>query len=240
MKLSNPLKKYIMIDKIKNINSHINIDEEINNPTNITNGINSRENSSLILSILCKFFQLKGIEMYVTSKKNKEFKNIDISSFISLIFLGNIKKYELWFDFGQELNSNFIYLSEEEKNKYLNIIKLNISQLLKIDSKYLILLFKESNLNSIVVNFSLINDINIYSNIIPKFKNLNFLKKIEEKPILDTILLNSELLDKRGDRIWKKNKKEIRGGYDHIQPHKDWIGIGLKVYDKYDGGNNSW
>ena len=240
MKLSNPLKKYIMIDKIKNINSHINIDEVINNPTNITNGINSRENSSLILSILCKFFQQKGIEMYVTSKKNTEFKNIDISSFISLIFLGNIKKYELWLDLGQELNSNFIYLSEEEKNKYLNIIKLNISQLLKIDSKYLILLFKESNLNSIVVNFSLINDINIYSNIIPKFKNLNFLKKIEEKPILDAILLNSELLDKRGDRIWKKNKKEIRGGYDYIQPHKDWIGIGLKVYDKYDGGNNSW
>ena len=74
MKLSNPLKKYIMIDKIKNINSHINIDEVINNPTNITNGINSRENSSLILSILCKFFQQKGIEMYVTSKKIQNLK----------------------------------------------------------------------------------------------------------------------------------------------------------------------
>lgn len=241
LELSNPLKKYILIDKIKNINSHINIDEIINNPSNITNKINSRENSSLILSILCKFFQQKGIEMHATSKKNEDFKNIDISSFLSLISLGNIKKYELLFEIGQELNSNFNYLSEEEKNKYLNDIKLKISQLLNIDWNDIILIFKESNKNSIIVNISLLNDININNeNIISKLTNLDFLKKIEEKPILETILLNSELLDKRGDKIWKKNKNEIRGGYEYIQPNKDWIGIGLKVHDKFDRGNNTW
>ena len=35
-------------------------------------------------------------------------------------------------------------------------------------------------------------------------------------------------------------KKEIRGGYDYIQPHKDWIGIGLKVLNMYDNNNNDW
>ena len=241
LELSNPLKKYILIDKIKNINSHINIEEIINNPSNITHKINSRENSSLILSILCKFFQQKGIEMHVTSKKNEDFKNIDIASFIAFISLGNIKKYELLFDFGQEFNSIFNYLSEEEKNRYLNDIKLKISQLLNIDSNYIIIIFKESNKDSIIVNISLLNNIHINNeDFISKLKNLNFLKKLEEKPIFETILLNSELLDKRGDKIWKKNKNEIRGGYDYIQPNKDWIGIGLKIHDKFDRGNNTW
>ena len=108
---------------------------------------------------------------------------------------------------------------------------------MNIDWNDIILIFKESNKNLISINISLLNDININNEeFISKLTNLDFLKKIEEKPILETILLNSELLDKRGDKIWKKNKNEIRGGYEYIQPNKDWIGIGLKVHDKFDRG----
>ena len=239
MYLSNPLKKYIMIDKIKNLNSYINIDETINNPNNMTKKINSKDNSNFILSILSKFFEQKGIDVYVSTEKDEQFKNIEIASFLSLIYLGNLKKYELWLDFGEEQNNNLIYIPEEKDN-FIKNYKFIISKILDIHPEDLILIYKELNPNSIVLNMSIINETNGVNENILKLDKIDFIKKVEEKPILDTIQINPELLDKRLDKIWKKNKNEKRGGYDYIQPQKDWIGIGLNAYDKYDDGNNTW
>ena len=109
-----------------------------------------------------------------------------------------------------------------------------------MDEKNKLRIYKELNPNSIVLNMSIINETNGVNENILKLDKIDFIKKVEEKPILDTIQINPELLDKRLDKIWKKNKNEKRGGYDYIQPQKDWIGIGLNAYDKYDDGNNTW
>ena len=51
--------------------------------------------------------------------------------------------------------------------------------------------------------------------------------------------LNPSMLDSRGNREsgWGENEK--RGGFDYIPP-KGWKGFGLKVFDRYDNGNNDW
>ena len=239
IELSNPLKKYVMINKIKNQNDFINIDEILNNPKNLTKKINSRENSSLILSILCKYFEQNSFEIYASTKIDSEFENIELASFISLTCLGNIKKYELSFDFGEKQNNNLIYFPDE-RNNFLKSYKLIISKILGIDSNDLIFIFKDINENSIVVNAAIINEAIEVNKKMLKLKENDFIKKVEEKPILETIQINTGILDKRGDKIWKKDKIEIRGGLQYIQPKKDWIGIGIKVYNKYDAGNNIW
>ena len=72
-----------------------------------------------------------------------------------------------------------------------------------------------------------------------RLKNEKFIQKVEEKPFIDTIQLNTEILEKK-IKTWKKNKNEKRGGYDYIYPEKEWIGIRIKVANKYDEGNNFW
>ena len=59
--------------------------------------------------------------------------------------------------------------------------------------------------------------------------------------ILKELLINENIVDinetKNGG--WIQNIRK-RGGEDYIPPSNDWIGIGLKVKDKYDKGNNTW
>ena len=67
------------------------------------------------------------------------------------------------------------------------------------------------------------------------------LTNFEEKPIIEAIRLNRSMLDKRGinksDNQWGYNEK--RGGFDYFPP----VGMhryGLKVFGRYDNGNNDW
>ena len=64
------------------------------------------------------------------------------------------------------------------------------------------------------------------------------LKKIEKEIILNQFMLTLNTLDFRGNNYkggWSTGEK--RGGEKYIPPI-DWIGYGLKVFDKYD--NNTW
>ena len=51
--------------------------------------------------------------------------------------------------------------------------------------------------------------------------------------------LTKNMLDKRGDKNggWSLNEKR---GNKRYYPPLNWIGIGIKVIDKYDDGNNDW
>ena len=51
--------------------------------------------------------------------------------------------------------------------------------------------------------------------------------------------LSEDMLDPRGNRETGWGENEMRGGFKYIPP-KGWKGYGLKVMDKYDGGNNDW
>ena len=72
------------------------------------------------------------------------------------------------------------------------------------------------------------------------FQELSKLKEVHKSLIMEGCMLNSNMLDPRGNRKdgWGKNEK--RGGLDYIPPTQAWIGYGLKVWGKYDNGNNDW
>lgn len=70
--------------------------------------------------------------------------------------------------------------------------------------------------------------------------NLNHLMGIDSQLVLDGILLNPQLLDERGNNLnqgWGRGEK--RGGRPY-NPPLGWKGYGLRVYGKYDKGNNVW
>ena len=58
--------------------------EIINNPNNFKNKMNSSENGNFIISILSKYFEEKGIEIFVSTKKDREFRHIESALFFSL------------------------------------------------------------------------------------------------------------------------------------------------------------
>ena len=70
--------------------------------------------------------------------------------------------------------------------------------------------------------------------VVEKFDNIEIFKKI----LLDEILLSSELLDSKGDKSSEWSVNSTRGGEKYIPPLSGWVGIGLKVLDKYE--NNDW
>ena len=51
--------------------------------------------------------------------------------------------------------------------------------------------------------------------------------------------LSADMLDSRGNRESRWGEGEKRGGFDYYPP-KGWKGFGLKVWGKYDNGNNDW
>ena len=59
--------------------------------------------------------------------------------------------------------------------------------------------------------------------------------------ILKELFIDENIVDINGTKNggWNQNVRK-RGGEDYIPPSNDWIGIGLKVKDKYDKGNNTW
>ena len=70
--------------------------------------------------------------------------------------------------------------------------------------------------------------------------SINALIGLDSYLVLDGILLNPELLDPKGNNLnqgWGFNEK--RGGRPYYPP-KGWLGYGLKVWGKYDKGNNEW
>ena len=48
------------------------------------------------------------------------------------------------------------------------------------------------------------------------------------------------MFDKRGNRRSGWGVGQTKGGRQYLPPTKDYVGHGLKVLDKYDGGNNDW
>jgi profilin len=48
------------------------------------------------------------------------------------------------------------------------------------------------------------------------------------------------MLDHKGNKKFKCSQGKIRGGFYYYPPSEEWIGFGLNVINKYDGGNNDW
>jgi len=68
----------------------------------------------------------------------------------------------------------------------------------------------------------------------------NMERKIEK--IMMLCKLTPDMLDERGNKDPSKWSQipQKRGGFNYYPPTNNWIGIGLKVWDEYDNGNNDW
>ena len=73
----------------------------------------------------------------------------------------------------------------------------------------------------------------------PEFKELSHLKEIHQDLVMGRCKLSKDQLDPRGNRNDGWGVGENRGGKPY-NPPIGWTGIGLKVCDKYDKGDNTW
>lgn len=233
--VSSILKKYIELEKEKNPSNYIDINEPLNDFDNIYKNLNSFEYKEFWLSLLVKSIQEKNIEIFITKEKDEKLKDIELALFQSFLSLRKYSKYELHFDFGKRKNMEIL---NEPKN-FLEEWKKIISEKLNIDENNFI--FTDVRPGSVSVSLAFLNKaIEEVKKMIDGLKEFNEITKIDEKPIIEVIKLNPEILDKAGNRYKGWGINEMRGGEKYLPPLNNWYGIGLKVRDKYDDGNNAW
>ncbi len=75
--------------------------------------------------------------------------------------------------------------------------------------------------------------------LIKLLEQMEHIKKVEEKPIIESLQISKDVLDPTGDRNKGWGIGESRGGEKYFPP-LGWYGIGLRVLNQYDDGNNDW
>ena len=239
LNFSNILNKYISKEFINNENNYINIEETLKDYTNLKKPLNS-QNPNFILSLISKCFEKIGVKIYITKKNDNKIKHIEIASIQSLFSVGSIRHYEIYFDFGEKENMKILN-NKSEQNKFLEKYKAILSKYLKLENNNLIL----TNVRHGCIRISafILDPANENS-----FQNLNLndrenlnITRIVERPIFEQLQINENILEPLADRDigwWGEGEK--RGGNEYIPPLNGWVGIGLKVLDRYDNGNNDW
>ncbi len=233
---SDSIKKYIFVEKEKNPDKYIDIDETVNDFDSITEDFNSINNNYL-LSLLGKCYEKNGTQINVSKKKDTKLKGIELASIQSLFSFGSQKKYEFHFDFGDKLN-NQVLNDPKMQQDFLNQYSKIIAEKLKIDRKRLI--FTNIHRGTIGVHVSIIDSTKKEEEKLLNLKNDLNIKEVEVKPLLEELQISQDILDKRWNRHCKWGMNETRGGEDYIPPLNGWNGFGLKVLGKYDNGNNDW
>ena len=203
-----------------------------------------------VLGILAKYLEKIGISCVIEKKDvtNEEGQQ-DANQLLQFIFNGYILKKKYILDFALSKNRIQQLLSNENaRNDFNENLKIEISKGLNIDKEeliikdfeksnevYTVILVFKSNLNIILTKEILYN---IFKNNKYDFKHFSNLK-IDS--IIETIRLNKSMLDSRGDNKDDSNwgYNELRGG-EAYNPPVGWIRFGLKVFGKYDNGNNDW
>ena len=236
IKYSSSIKKYITVEKAKNPDNYININEVINETDDIYKDLNTT-NEDFILSLFGKYWEDIGIDISVSKKKDKNLNDIELASLQTLFSFGNQKKYELHFDFGQEINEKIIN-DEKEKEKFLYDYKMKIAEKLNIESDRLIL--TDVHRGSLGVFFKIINSTLKEVKSIFDLKNCLNIKKVEEKPLLEMLQISPDILYPKANRYDGWGLNETRGGEKYLPPINGWYGFGLNVLNKYDNGNNDW
>ena len=235
-------KKELKEEKNKNPNKFIEIKEALKSNEN------DEDKEMFALGLLAYNLKEKGMEVAIEKTETKDEEVLDAPT-ISLQFILNSmsdkKKYELHFDFGEKKNNE--YLSNEKKfNELKEQLKSKISKDYKISKDKIIITYPEKGSLTVQLIFQSdeFNNLNL-NQFKQKFKNekefsdLKYLKEIHTDVIMGACKLSKSQLDSKGNRIdyWGVNEK--RANIDYYPP-LGWIGIGLKVLDKYDKGNNDW
>ena len=198
------------------------------------------------LGLLSQNLEDLGIETAIEKNQNQNEQDNDSTSlqFITNGMIGK-KKYDLHFELGEERNEEILN-NQEEFEKFKQNLKSKISKDYNIPPDKIIITlpqkgslhvqlifqsdeFKDLDKNQFVNKFK--ND--------PEYKELSNLKDIHEDVIMGAVKLTRNNLDPRGNRNDGWGVGEKRGGKDY-DPPIGFNGIGLKVWDKYDNGDNTW
>ena len=234
------IKKEIIEEKEKNPEKFIEIKEALKK---------EEEDPDLFaLGLLAQNLEDTGIETAIDSSIGEE-NNDENETTLQFIFNGmsNKSRYDLHFDFGESRNSEILN-DEEESEKFKDDLKSKLSKDYNIPKEKIIVTYLQEGSVRVQVIFQSdeFNNLN-EKEFLDKFKNendedfkeLKNLKEIHTDVIMSGCKLSKNQLDSRGnnkDPLWAP-EGETRGNklYD---PPKGWIGIGLKVIDKYK--DNDW
>ena len=198
------------IDKEKNPDKYIDINETLNDEENLYDNLNSLDNESFLLSLFGKCIENNGIEVGILKKKDVKFKDIELASMQSLLSLGQEKKLELHFDFGENENKKILN-DPKEKEKFLKDWKIKLCKKLNISEDKLI--FTDVHRGSVAAHIVVIDSTPETDNkTLICLKEIDEIKKIDEKPMIEILELSPEILDKRGNRFNNWGINETRGG----------------------------
>jgi hypothetical protein len=205
---------------------------------------NNPQKDYFILSILKTGLESEGctceIERdYPQFNEEKEF-------YTAIQFIVNgmykFKKYKFTFDFGEEENKKMFSDLIFQNNFNKNLVK-NLTTILNLTIKDIVLGTPRQGSYQIsaIIKKSIFNeltDIQLF-NQLKNNPDYVSLMKVEKTILLNGCKLNRKMLDSRGDRSSGWGVGEMRGGRPY-NPPLGWIGYGLNVVGRYDGGNNTW
>ena len=232
-------RNYIEIDSSQNPQKYLPIPQ----------ALSSNDQDYFVLGVLADYLQKQGVVTAIEKRDQNQLskeKLKEIDTFLQFLIngLSNLKKHEFRFDFGWEKN-NILLTDPQKQQGFMDELKVALSRGLKTPTSDIIITYPRSGSIRVTVIFLSEDFNNISLNQIQgilqtQAPSINALMGLDSYLVLDGILLNPELLDKKGDNLnqgWGYNEK--RGGRPYYPP-KGWLGYGLKVWGKYDKGNNEW
>ena len=228
-------------------------EEKMKNPENFIETKKALESEKkepelFVLGLLSKNLENIGVETAI-QKENKISDDPDADiTYLQYIINGyvNKKKYDLHFDFGKERNDEILN-DENEYNKFKKRLIKKLSRDYNISEDKIIVTFPQKGSVSVQVIFQSdeFNNLNL-EDFKRNFKNdnnfqeLQNLKTIHESVVMEGCKLSKSMLDSRGNRSEGWAIGENRGGKPYKPPTDGWIGLGLKVLDRFDNGDNKW
>jgi len=242
----NVIKKKIEEEKKNESKKFIEADEALK--------LEEEDQQLFSLGLLSKNLESLGIEASIEKDDNyfgNNENNENEASATGLQFLSSglikKKKYKLHFDFGKERNDEILN-DKTEYEKFKENLKLKISKDYNISTDKIVVTFPERGSVVVQVLFQSdeFNDLDT-KEFLDKFKKendkefseLKNLKEIHSDVLMEGVKLTKKMLDARGNRSEGWGVGEKRGNMDY-DPPIGWIGIGLKVWDMYDDGDNTW
>ena len=238
-------KREILKEKKINPNKFISIDEAIEKG-NSSYDDEGYQNEYFILALLAKVLMKEGCVVAIErDKPNNEEDTKEKYTTLQFLINGmfNLKKYNFYFDFGEEKNDILLNNLDEQnkfnlklKTKLSSVLKLNINDIIMCNPRYgsygVTAIIKKDGDNELTekkLKKKLSKD--------PMFSKI---KSIEKNILLSGCKLSPSMLDSTWNNIdggWGINEK--RGGKPYYPP-LGWIGYGLNVLDKFDYGDNTW
>ena len=206
----------------------------------------NQDSGLFALGLLSSNLEELGIETAIEKYANPNEQKNDLTCMQFLSNgLVNKKKYDLYFEMGEQRNNELLN-NKEEYEKFKENLKIKLSKDYGIPpEKIIVTLPQKGSLRVQVIfqsddfhNLDKNQFINKFKND-PEFKELSNLKEIHEDAIMGGVKLTRNQLDPRGNRNDGWGVGEQRRGKDD-DPPVGWNGIGLKVWDQYDNGNNTW